>query len=89
MKNILIVVLPSKTDNHPIYKELQTEADKYGKEAKQILYTTFLLTGPKSFEHATSLVDIADRYNSPYALFEIEGALKMSPGADKKRFPVR
>ena len=34
MKDVLIVVLPSKTDNHPIYKELQTEADKYGKEAQ-------------------------------------------------------
>lgn len=89
MKDILIVVLPSKTDNHPIYKELQTEADKYGKEAKQILYTSFLLTGPKSFEHATSLIDIADRHSSPYALFEIERVLKVSPGADKKRFPVR
>ena len=76
MKDILIVVAPSKEDTHPVYTELQTEADKYGTEAKQILYTTFLLTGPNSFEHATSLTDIADRHGFQFALFEIESVLQ-------------
>jgi len=91
MKDILIVVGPSKEDTHPAYIELQTEADKYGTESKQILYTTFLLSGPNSFEHAKALGDIAYRHNFQFAIFEIESVLQV-PGAkpdQNGRFPVR
>jgi hypothetical protein len=76
MKNILIVVSPSRKNNDPAYRELKTEADKYGKEALQILYTSYYLTGPNSFEHAMSLVCIADRHGFDAAVFEIEAVLK-------------
>lgn len=91
MKNILIVVAPSKEDTHPVYIELQTEADKYGKEAQQILYTTFLLSGPNSFERAKLLVDIADRHGFDTALFEIEQVLRLPEPKQGQngRFPVR
>lgn len=77
MKDILIVVSPSKEDTHAVYRELEMEAKKYDKEAQQILYTSYLLTGPKSFEHAMSLVYIADRHGFDAALFEIEAVLKV------------
>ena len=77
MKDILIVVSPSKNDDHPVYMELRTEAQKYGKEAQRILYTTYLLTGPRSFETAMSLVSIADQHNFDTAVFEIESVLKL------------
>jgi len=70
MKDILIVVGPSKADTHPAYIELQKEADRYGTESRQILYTTFLLSGPSSFERAKVLGDIAHRHNFQFALFE-------------------
>ena len=91
MKDILIVVAPSKEDTHPVYIELQTEADKYGKEAKQILYTSFLLSGPNSFERARLLVDIADRHGFDTALFEIEQVLQLpeSKQGQSGRFPIR
>jgi hypothetical protein len=76
MKDILIVVSPSRENTHAAYRELKTEADKYGKEALQILYTSYLLTGPKSFERAMSLVCIADRHGLDAAVFEIEAVLK-------------
>lgn len=82
MKDVLIVVSPSRVDNAPIYTEIQKEAQKYGKEAQRILYTTYLLTGPKSFERAMSLVDIVDQHDHEAALFEIESVLKLPP--DKK-----
>jgi len=88
MKDILIVVAPSKEDTHPVYIELQTEADKYGEEAKQILYTSFLLSGPNSFERAKLLVDIAHRHGFQSALFEIESVLQVPPATQDQRFPI-
>jgi len=82
MKDILIVVSPSKEDTAPVYREIKAEADKYSTEAQQILYTTYLLRGPKSFERAMLLVGIADRYDHEAALFEIESVLRLPP--DKK-----
>jgi len=91
MKDILIVVGPSKEDTHPVYIELQTEADKYGTESKQILYTTFLLSGPNSFERAKVLGDIAHRHNFQFAIFEIESVLQLpAPKQGQSgRFPIR
>ena len=77
MKDILIVVSPSTNDKHPVFMELRTEAQKYGKEAQQILYTSYLLTGPRSFENAMSIARIADQHNFDYAVFEIESVLKV------------
>ena len=82
MKDVLIVVSPSRFDNAPVYTAIQKEAQKYGIEAKRILYTTYLLIGPKSFERAMSLADIADRHDHEVALFEIESVLKLP--LDKK-----
>ena len=75
MKDLLIVVSPSKNENHPVYTELQMEAQKHGKEIQQILYISFLLSGPRSFENAMSLVRIASVYSLPSAIFEIESVL--------------
>jgi len=80
MKDVLIVVSPSRVDTALVYTELQTEAQKYGKEAQRILYTTYLLKGPKSFERAMLLVDIAARHDHEAALFEIEAVLRLPPG---------
>ena len=91
MKDVLIVVSPSRVDTAPVYTEIQKEAQKYGTEAQQILYTTYLLKGPKSFERIRLLADIADRYNHEYALFEIESVLRVpepKQGQDG-RFPIR
>jgi hypothetical protein len=91
MKDILIVVAPSRESTHPVYTELQTEIDKYDTEARQILYTTFLLSGPSSFERAKLLADIADRHGFQSALFEIEQVLQLPPAIQGPggRFPVR
>lgn len=76
MKDILIVVSPSGNENQIVYKEIRKEISGYGKEAQQFLYTTFLLTGPKSFERAMSIVHIADQHSYDTAVFEIESVLK-------------
>ena len=89
MKDILIVVSPSRKNNDPAYRELETEAEKYGKEAQQILYTSYLLTGPKSFERAMSLVGIADRHGFDAAVFEIEAVLKAPQSTLGQRAPSR
>ena len=84
MKDILIVVSPSKVDTAPVYREIKTEVDKYGTEAQRILYTTYLLKGPKSFETAMSIFDIARRYRHEVAIFEIESVLFV-PHQDKSK----
>jgi hypothetical protein len=88
MKDILIVVSPSNNDNHPVYIELRTEAQKYGKEAQQILYTSYLLTGPRSFENAMSIVRIADQHNFDVAIFEIESVLKVPRAKAEQGIPT-
>lgn len=75
MKDILIVVSPSKDDTAPVYTEIRTEAQKLGKETQRMLYTTYVLKGPKSFETAMSIFDIARRYRHEVAIFEIESVL--------------
>lgn len=82
MKDILIVVSPSQNENHEAYKAIRKEISKHGTETKQILYTTFLLTGPKSFENAMSIMRLADQHGFDNAVFEIEAVLKHSD--DKK-----
>ena len=88
MKDILVVVSPSTSDEHPVYMELRTEAQKYGKEAQQILYTSYLLTGPRSFENAMSIVRIADQHNFDSAVFEIESVLKVPRAKAEQRIPT-
>lgn len=75
MKDILIVVSPSKDENHAVYKEIRKVVSEHKGEIQQILYTSFLLSGPKSFENAMSLARIASGYNFPVAIFEIESCL--------------
>lgn len=87
MKDILIVVSPSKVDTAPVYTEIQTETQKYGTEAQRILYTTYLLKGPKSFERAMLLAGIADRYDHDTALFEIESVLRLPRDQSKEQNP--
>lgn len=87
MKDILIVVSPSKDDTAPIYRELQMEAQKYGTEAQRILYTTYLLKGPRSFERAMLLAGIADRHDHDTALFEIESVLRLPLDQSKEQNP--
>lgn len=77
MKDILIIVSPSKEDTHAVYRELETEVKKYGTEAQQILYTSYLLKGPKSFERAMLLLGIAHQHDFDAAVFEIEAPLKV------------
>lgn len=77
MKDILIVVSPTKDDNHRVYREIEKETQQYGTEVQQLLYTTFLLKGPKSFDRAVSITRIADRHGFDIAIFEIEGLLKV------------
>jgi len=75
MKDVLAVVSPSKDQHDPVYKEIQMEAQKPGIEAQEILYTTYLLKGPKSFETAMLIFDIARRHDHEVALFEVESVL--------------
>jgi hypothetical protein len=82
MKDVLMVVSPSREDTHAVYREIRTEARKYGTEVQHILYTTYLLSGPRSFERAMLLVDIADRHGFDVALFEIEAVLRVPPHTD-------
>jgi hypothetical protein len=89
MKDILIVVSPSKDDNHPVYREIETEVQQYEEEGQQILYTTFLLKGPKSFERAVTLTRIADRHGFDIAVFEIESILKCPKTRKGEQSPIR
>jgi len=87
MKDVLIVVSPSRFDTAAVYRKIQTEAQKYGTEAKRILYTTYLLTGPRSFERAKLLSDIADRHDHEAALFEIEAVLRLPRDLSREQNP--
>lgn len=82
MKDILIVVSPSQNEDHEAYKAIRKEILKHGTETQQILYTTFLLTGPKLFENAMSIISIADQHGFDNVAFEVESVLKRS--ADMK-----
>ena len=82
-------IRPSATlCHHFLVFSLRTEAQKYGKEAQRILYTTYLLTGPRSFDTAMSLVRIADQHNFDTAVFEIESVLKLSRAKAEQGTPT-
>lgn len=91
MQDVLIVVSPSRVDTAQVYREIETEVQKYGTEAKRILYTTYLLIGPKSFERAMLLANIADRHDHEVALFEIESVLRLplDQSKEQKGYPLK
>ena len=76
MKDILILVSPSRNQNYQAYIAIQKEILKHDKKTKRLLYTSFLLTGPKSFQNAMSIVNIADQHGLDTAIFEVESVLK-------------
>lgn len=75
MKDILIVVSPSQDEHALVYTEIQMAIQESSTQAQQILYTTYLLKGPKSFEIAMSIFGIVQKHNHEVALFEIESVL--------------
>ncbi len=78
MKDILIVTSPSTSHHESIGLKMKTEAEKNGTTVKLFHNTAILLSGPKSFEIARLLENIAERENLPIALFEVEAVLTPS-----------
>ena len=76
MKDILIALSPTKNQYHPVYTAIQKGISKHSTTIQQLLYTTFLISGPKSFECAMLIVNIADQHGFDTAVFEVESVLK-------------
>ena len=89
MKDILIVVSPSQENTDASYIALQKAAEQYGTEATRILYTSFVLTGPRSFEICMSLLRIADQHGLDAGVFELEAVLQHPKPADRDTIPRR
>jgi len=75
MKDILIVAKQRRDPGTEPYNTIQREASKYKESVKEIFETTFLISGPKSFEIAMKLCRTASDLSTQVAVFEIESCL--------------
>ena len=75
MKDILIVASPTNGKEFEVCNTMRSVVSEEGGDVKYPVDTAFLLTGPKSFEIAARLIDIASRKKLPVAAFEIESVL--------------
>jgi hypothetical protein len=79
MKSILITVAPYLEEHRKactdLFEELQAACTGTEVLYQQVLYTTCIISGPKSFETAATNYHKAIRLGLPVALFEIESVL--------------
>ena len=79
MKDILIAVAPYREEHREICKtlseELQRVCIKPEASLQQVLYTAWIISGPKSFDIASVYCDKINQHGLPVALFELESVL--------------
>lgn len=75
MKDILIIVETKTGLSLDICNTMTTVAKESGVGLRRPIETAWLLSGPKCFEIASKLYEIASRKNFSVAVFEIESVL--------------
>jgi len=76
VKDLLFITSSRKRSLHvEAGKKLATAIQEQKEGVKQLLDTTWLLTGPKSFEIVLLLRSIAAEYDLPVVVVEVEAVL--------------
>lgn len=82
MKDILITTSIGVERHRAICKSILEDTKTVGPEAKQILETSWLLSGPQSFSKSMLILDKLKENELPVAVFEIESVL-VAPTQDQ------
>jgi len=75
MKNLLIVVTPHSEKHFDICNTIATELKAQKIPLQRPTETTFLISGPKSFEGAMLCRETCLKHDLLFAIFEIESVL--------------
>lgn len=75
MKNVLITASVSSDAHICTCKKISEDMKQYKEEVHQLLETTWLTTGPKSFEKAIEIYSTLQRKSIPVVVLEVEDVL--------------